>query len=105
MFFDFLTFFITKFNEIEDKSQYNIDLTELVHKTFETLKQYQSTEKLGAWLVDKVLQGYLQTTTALLKIYLKTSSYDDLLAFEKKQGFLHEMFYEQLFYCSGFTKT
>jgi len=33
--------------------------------------------------VDRVLLGYIQTTSALLNIYIKTSSYEDLLAFEK----------------------
>ncbi len=55
--------------------------------------------------MDKVLLGYIQTTSALLNIYIKTSSYEDLLAFEKDQGFLHELFFEQLFYRPGLTKS
>lgn len=89
-----MTFFITKFSEIQDKSNFNIDLTDLLKKTFETLKQYETNEKLGAYFADKVLLGYIQTTTALLNIYIKTSSYQDLLAFERDQGFLHELFFE-----------
>ena len=82
-----------------------IDLTGLLSETLGRLRSYQSTETLNSILEDKTLLGYLNLTRELMMIHIGSVPYEDVVKFNEEHGLLDEVYYENLFYIPGKTKS
>ena len=67
------------------------------------MQAHESLERDIDSSADSTLVGLLILLNKLLKCYFKQSDYEDVVEFSKRKHFLHEFFYENLYYIPGKT--
>ena len=74
-------------------------MSNLLNESFSRLKAHESTERDGDSKVeDSTLVGLIILVKELLVCYSKQTEYKDLVELTKKNGFLHEFYYEMLYF-------
>ena len=75
-----------------------ISICDLLKESFQRLRDHESVERDGEATADSTLGGLLKLVKELLGCYLAQADYDEAIEFTKRHQFLHEFFYENLYY-------
>ena len=84
-----------------------INIKNLLQETYNRMRAHESIENENSSAQDSKLQGLIILVKELLSSYIKSTEYDEMIAFTlgEENQMLHEFFFENLYYLPDMTKS